>query len=111
MVGRVQQHGYLTPSERSAFQQYAERLGLDGTGLAGLLLARELKARRLSTMQVETASGQHRMKVTAHLANPEIKVAFAQHSRALNITPTAGATALFRAELSERWLEKSIDST
>jgi hypothetical protein len=110
VMSRVQQHGYLSSEERAAFQSYAGSMSLDASGLASLLLVRELRAKRLSTLPAHRPPVPDRMKVTAHLANADIKSAFAAHARERGQTPCSAAAQLFRAELRERWLEQILDS-
>ena len=107
----VQLLGYVTPGECKQFQTYASSLGLDASALASLLIIRELKLRRLrklaESFETELQTSE-RTKITAHLRDASVKSAFARHSAASGMKPTPAVAILFRAELAEQWLERSI---
>jgi hypothetical protein len=99
--------GYLTSAEAAAFQEHAASGGLDASGLANLLVARELRVGRLPDLKgrfdVDLPSGD-RTKITAHQRGDATKKAFGAHSAAAGLKPSPAAALLFRAELEERWL-------
>jgi hypothetical protein len=112
---RTQQHGYLTARERADFRAYAREHELHATALGRLLMVRELRLRRLPDL-LRAHSDQptpRRKKVTVHLANPALKLAFAELASNAGASPSAAAAAVFRAELTEKWLSRAIrlDST
>ena len=113
---RNQLHGYLTVGEQAAFAAYAADYELDITGLAGLLIVRELRLRRLANLvrrYPKRSSICGRPKVTAHLSRPTLLDEFARLSKAAGVTRSVAAAAVFRAELEEQWLSKALtlDST
>jgi hypothetical protein len=99
---------YLPARDATAFQAYAASFGLDKSGLANLLIRREIANRRLP----ELLAFHHHVpraaciKITAHLPNDEVKSAFAAAAEAAKLKPGAAAAMLFRAELEERTLEQ-----
>ncbi|MFN4175544.1 hypothetical protein [Phenylobacterium sp.] len=103
--------GYVTPAERDAFRAYAQGMGLDATALANLLIARELRAKRLATQApASTAAGAmaERVKIVAHVPTEAIKAAFAAYAAQTGMKPSRLAALLFRMELEERWLERHV---
>lgn len=103
--------GYLTPEEHSEFQRYAAQFHLKDSGLANLLVERELRLHRLEELKptyFRCTSAKHRSRITAHQADPAFKAAFEARARDADLSPDQAASVLFRAELGERWLEKSV---
>jgi hypothetical protein len=111
--------GYVTPAERDAFEAYAHDHGLDVTALANLLIARELKAKRLEKLLLSSGPGEAlsvRAKIVAHTPSDATKAVFAIRAAQAGVKPSRAAAILFRTELEERWLERhvlvnQIDST
>jgi hypothetical protein len=103
--------GYLTPDEHEEFKRYAAQFHLKDSSLANLLLARELRVRRLGALKDQFPPGpplKERRRVTAHVPNEAVKRAFEAHAQEVGVSPNQGAAVLFRAELVQRWLERSI---
>ncbi len=103
--------GYVTPVERQAFEAYALDHGLDVTALANLLIARELRAKRLAQLTLRfdrTEPLSDRVKIVAHTPTEATKLAFAGRAAEAGLKPTRAAAILFRAELEERWLERHV---
>jgi hypothetical protein len=103
-------NGYLAADERAAFERYAESFELDISSLACLLVMRELNLGRLGQLLRDYPSTRPgRSKVTAHLKrNPTVKAAFTSQVSSMAVSESAAAGAVFRAELSERWLARSV---
>ena len=106
----TQQQGYLTAAERTEFAAYAKEHGLHATALGRLLIIRELKLRRLTRLLSrfgdQPVAG--RRKLTVHITDPVLKSAFGNLARKAGVSPSAAAAAVFRAELTERWLSASV---
>jgi hypothetical protein len=100
--------GYLDESERAALTQYARQFGLDGSGLANLLLSRELRVGRLGMLKSSAIEGGKRVKITAHQPNNSVFQLFKEHARSQGMRAGPALACLIHAELSERWLEKAI---
>jgi hypothetical protein len=54
-------------------------------------------------------AGMKKTKVVAHQADTVTKVDFKAHAGDYGLKPSRAAAILFRAELTERWLEASMD--
>ena len=103
--------GYLTKAEKERFKKYAKGLDLDASALANLLIRRELEIRRLVLLYSKYHSEEgsaDREKITGHQSSNATKRAFEKYVAGLGFRPTPSAAVLFRAELSERWLQKTI---
>lgn len=103
--------GYLTPLEHTNFKAYAQEFGLSESALANLLLVRELRLRRIHYLKGKYPAGapsDSRQRVTAHQSNAALKIAFEVHSVEEGLKPDQATSILYRTELDERWLEKSI---
>lgn len=103
--------GYLKPDEHARFKAYANGLGLSESALANLLLVREIRRKRLRDLKSRYSAGapsESRERVTAHRPDAAIKVAFVARSSEEGLKPDQAASILYRAEISERWLEQSI---
>jgi hypothetical protein len=108
----VQIGGYLTADEHLQFRQYAAQFHLKDSSLANLLLARELRLRRLPRLVQAYLPGaplKQRSRITAHQSDGRMKEAFEALAHEAGISPDQAAAVLYRAELTERWLAKSID--
>ncbi|OYW45878.1 MAG: hypothetical protein B7Z08_01385 [Sphingomonadales bacterium 32-68-7] len=103
--------GYLSPAEHLEFKRYAAQFQLKDSSLANLLLARELRLRRLSDLKasyLRSTPLPQRSRITAHQADAAVKAAFEAQAREAGLSPDQAAAIVFRAELGERWLERSI---
>jgi hypothetical protein len=103
--------GYLRPDERTAFDEYVKQFKPLRIGeVATLLVLRELKCGRLGELATSypKPAGNGRKRVTARPSDPGLKVAFEEHVCQFGLAPDPAAATVFRAELHERWLERSI---
>jgi hypothetical protein len=103
----------LCASEKQALYGYLKQFGIRPAAAATLLIVRELRCKRLSSLKgsySDSISGK-RERVTAHPADGAIKQAFNEHAASLGMDPDPAASILFRAELKERWLAKSVESS
>jgi hypothetical protein len=90
---------------------YARNFGLDGSGIANLLLVRELRIARLTSAVrklTPSASGTRRTKITAHQPDGSVFAAFRDHAKACGMTVSSALASLVRAELEEQWLDKAL---
>jgi len=102
--------GYLPRQEAEAFQVYAASLGIDKSALANLLILRELKRGRLPSLAkfLHDEPRSECVKITAHVADERTKSSFKAAAGRQGLKPGAAAAILFRAEISERWLQTSM---
>ena len=102
--------GWLYEAEGVAFIEYAAEIGIDSAALAMILLVRELNHDRLENLPDRLGDGQIRKdrRVTARTKHIGFKERFAKHAAKYALSSDAAAAAVFRAELSERWLEKCV---
>lgn len=104
--------GYLTPEEHAEFKRYAAAFQLKESSLANLLLVREMRLGRLGRLKevyLPQVPMRSRGRVTAHQPDGTTKEAFEAHARAEGLKPDQAAAVLFRAELTERWLDMAIE--
>lgn len=109
----VQIGGYLSAEEHAAFKAYAREFNLKESSLSNLLIARELRLRRLGELRQRFSQGMpglKRSRITAHQADPKTKQAFEALAKEAGISPDLAAAIVFRAELTERWLMKSMEN-
>lgn len=99
----------VTRTERERFDSYAAEFGLDRTGLANLLLYRELRVGRICRKEATRSRGGQRRnaRITAHLPDGRWERFVARAEAAKMSNSTAGALVLL-AELEERWLENAV---
>lgn len=102
--------GYLPIDECVAFRELASSLSLDASGLANILIMRELARRRLPDLLNHDHSRKRKdcSKVTAHQSDGRTKQAFLNHSAQFNLKPSRAASLVFRAELKELSLRQWI---
>ena len=100
----------LRPSEYEQFNCYADDLQVSNTSLANLLIRRELRRKRLAKLREKHPAfrGLREHRITANQTNPPIKAAFEAHVREIGLGTDAAAGILFRAELRERWLDRTV---
>ncbi len=101
---------YLPSDDAGTFLSYSNSLGIDKSSLANLLIVRELRLNRLGFLSRfrHSEPSASCIKVTAHLSDPAIKDAFAASAARHKLRPGTAASIIFRAELEERWLERSL---
>ena len=106
----VQITAYLPSDDAETFLSYSNSLGIDKSSLANLLIVRELQLNRLDSLSRfrHGQSSASCTKVTAHLSDPAIKDAFTASAARHKLRPGTAAGMIFRAELEERWLERSL---
>jgi hypothetical protein len=100
----------VTRTDEERFDSYASEFGLDRTGLANLLLYRELRVGQLETLEkVRSRRGEVREgRLTAHL--PETRWAeFVSHAKSYDLRPASAGAMIFLRELEEQWLRKAVD--
>src|SRR4051794_19708893 len=90
---------------------YAEELHLAESGLVNLLVARELRLKRLGRLQRFKAAKRSasRFRLTGRQNAPLLKQSFEAHVAALGIDRADALVSLAEAEIRERWLWKSLD--
>ena len=102
--------GWLSKEQGIEFEKYSASLGVDLAALATILIVRELNHDRLPSL-VELGSRHRTQKgkrVSARTKQVELKERFADHAKKCGLSSDAAASALFRAELAERWLGKCL---
>ena len=102
---------YMTDDEIKALETYAASIELTRAAVCSLVIQRELHHSRLKRATVKDRPDGRRdgsRRVTVHLRNPELKLAFSHHVRALGMGSDEAAGRLFRVELKERWLFKTF---
>lgn len=100
---------YLSGTDREQFSMYAAQFGLDVTALGNLLLARELRVGRLGSLHSRACEERRGEKITAHMSAGK-RGEFAALAKQLGLSVSEAGALLVRAELSERWLEKTVDN-
>ena len=109
----------LSPARKAEFEQYAERVGLDVSALARLLIVREEHQRRLARLAHKgipnrprrvPGTGEGMPKVTAHFSSVEAVAEFDAYAKKCGLTRGSAGAWLVETELNERWLEKAIHS-
>lgn len=102
---------YMSAADAAKLSAYAADLGVKRSLLVFLLVLRELNCHRLPGLRDQNpyeAVKKGRGRVTARLGESSVKEAFLAHIGKFNMGPDEAAWILFQAELSEKWLEKSL---
>jgi hypothetical protein len=102
---------YLTDQEANDLTNYAQSLELARPSVCILLVQRELRNRRLGSLMRDHCPGRREgplKRVTARIDNPALKAAFTEHVQRCGIGSDEGAAILFRVELEERWLMRTL---
>lgn len=101
---------HICAAERAEFEAYAIMFGLDAASLLALLLARELRVERLAVLlDSDVPSKASRdSKVTVHGRNTELRTGVVARAEACGTSLSNACAVLMRAEMRERWLERSI---
>lgn len=102
---------YLLPHEAKALTRYARMLELSRPKLCALLVIRAAHSGQLASMvgrfpASEPKAGNSR--VTTRLSNQDTKQNFLEAASAVGLGSDDAAAIIFRAELDEHWLEKSL---
>lgn len=106
----TQLNASVAGTDEEHFDWYAAQFGLDRTGLANLLLFRELRVGQLAKLDPDRVRrGQARSgRLTVHLPDERWEE-FLAHANKHSMRPgPAGALILIR-ELEEQWLRKAVD--
>lgn len=100
----------VTGTEEEQFAWYAAQFGLDRTGLANLLLFRELRVGQLAKLDpVRPRRGERRSgRLTAHLPDERWEE-FVAHAANHRMRPASAGALILLRELEEQWLCKSVD--
>jgi hypothetical protein len=97
----------MTDNEANELDRYAASMQLQRPCVCVLLILRELRERRLSSLKA-TASPRLKSdepkRVTAHIKDPLLKKAYEDHVKSCGLGSDEATAVLFRAELRERWL-------
>lgn len=98
----------MTDEDIDALEKYAKSIEMTRAAVCSLVIQRELKVRQLNRLsgplQSDDNGGQTRRRVTVHVGNPELKLAFTRHVKSLGLGSDEAAFALFKSELKEQWL-------
>lgn len=98
----------MTDEDINALEKYAKSIEMTRAAVCSLVIQRELKTRQLNRSFGPRKSDDNgdpkRRRVTVHVSNPELKLAFASHVRSLGLGSDEAAFALFKSELKEQWL-------
>tara|TARA_B000000460_G_scaffold247097_1_gene221455 strand:- start:730 stop:1203 length:474 start_codon:yes stop_codon:yes gene_type:complete len=102
--------GWLTKEEGEKFQALAFAVGLDESALATILVVRELAIGALASDPSMPVARKVRKekRITARPTRDELKVQFREYSSSLGSSMDATAAALFRKEIAENWLGKTM---
>lgn len=100
---------------KAKFDAYTERLGVDGSELAKLLIVREQNLQRLRAgrdikkLQRRPKGNADRLPtVTAHFSRIEAAEKFSIYAKSCGLSRSSAGAWLLEAELSERWLEAAL---
>jgi hypothetical protein len=102
---------YLPAPEHFAVVAYAGEFGLDVGALANLLFHRELRVGRLPRLAAADDGGRGvaDVKITAHQSDGALKARWRAHAKTAGLSMSRAGALLFRAELSERWLQRAVN--
>lgn len=100
----------VTRTDEERFESYAAEFGLDRTGLANLLLFRELRVGQLGRLDPDRVrKGEVRNgRLTAHLPDGRWKE-FVLHATKHEMRPASAGALILLRELDEQWLRKAVD--
>lgn len=100
----------VTGTDEERFESYATEFGLDRTGLANLLLFRELRVEQLGRLDSNRVRrGERRNgRLTAHLPDSRWEE-FVAHARKHNLRPASAGALILLHEFEEQWLRKAVD--
>ena len=103
---------HVCAAERTEFETYANAFGLDAAGLLALLLAREQRVGRLAALLDidEPANATRDSKITVHGRDADLRGGIACAAVEAKTSVSRACAVLMRAELRERWLERSIST-
>jgi hypothetical protein len=98
---------------RDRVRRYAQKLQLPESALITLLVARELRLKRLRKLPPSTAVKRmtRRSRLTGRQSSPELRDRFRAHVGKLQIDLAVAVATLAEQELREKWLRKSLAVT
>lgn len=102
---------YMSAEDAAKLAAYAQGLGVKRSILVSLLVLRELNCHRLPRLRSKhqyASLKKGRERVTARLGGTPLKDSFAAYIGKFGLGSDEAAWILFQAELSEKWLEKSL---
>jgi hypothetical protein len=108
----------LAATTKDAFLAYSNRLGLDHSEVAKLLVIRERRLRRLAALRAKgkapVRARQPRGKgismphVTVYLRSLQFTVQFTAYAASCGLKRTDALAWLLQTELTERWLTRAL---
>jgi hypothetical protein len=100
------------PELRDQILAYAESLHLSEGALVTLLIARELRLKRLESLPCSKPSQKTtpRSRLTGRQSTPALRSDFEAHVASLEIARPIAIATLAEAELREKWLQKALES-
>lgn len=100
----------MCAAERVEFEAYAAKFGLDAASLLALLLARELRIERLADLLHNDvpSKASRDSKVTVHGRDTALRNGIVARAEKCGTSLSNACAVLMRAEMHERWLERSI---
>ena len=110
MTKNIQIGADVSDDLRNRLLDYSRDLHLSESALINLLIARELKLRRLSKLPPYQAVKRtvSRTRLTGRQSKPNLKAEFEAHVNRLAIDRADAIVSLAEAELRERWLQKAL---
>lgn len=121
---RVAKHGLpqisvrMPADTKAAFTAYVERLGLDVSEVANLLVLREKRLKRLASLKKSGKSPKRtrqprgraipRAHITVYLRSTKTTAEFVSYAEACDLKRTDALAWLLEAENNERWLERVL---
>lgn len=106
--------GYLNPEEHREFGDYSSSLCVTGSALVALLIARELRVKRLKDLVDQFRAGARvgiRKRISSPVLPNSLRDTFEDHAKTVGLSLDQAASILFRAELAERWLDRALCGT
>lgn len=103
--------GNLTKDEASRLGRYAEAFQMSRAGLAFILVLRELNVGSLAQLKdrpVATVPKKERGRVTTRPKDLRVKELFTAHAAKFGLGSDEAGTLIFREELSEKWLWRTV---
>lgn len=102
----------VEPELRDQFVEYAESMHISESALVTLVIAREIRLKRLAALPLVAAAKKTspRTRLTGRQSTPSMREEFEVHLRSLEISRPAAITTLARTELQERWLWRSLEA-
>lgn len=99
---------WLSSRDSCAFASYARELHLEPSTLAALLAIRVIRSGKLPFQTAEPPSRGARMRLTTSLRDASARTTFRIIARAGGAGAEAALRALIKAELEQRWAERTL---